>query len=321
MTSNGKRETLLDLLYKKSGVSLAAMAEDPAFLEDMMEDVFEELQHSRTELRGQVSALQARNRRLEEYVHMVAHDLKEPLVDMAFASSLITNAPGLTSEKLNEYVRQMGLTASEMKRIINNLLHFAEVSEAETPLEPVHMAEVVANVQNRLSYMIREQQAQIVLPPVWPEVIGYGPWIEEVWTNYVSNALKYGGRPPFVELGVSASSNDTLRFWVRDNGMGIPPAVCTRLFATLTPVSRLGDLEHGLGLSIVLRIVEKLGGQVGVESEIGKGSLFYFTLPAAASYPCESCSSHSRPAYQSSPPGDGDNYSPAGGLCGEALLQ
>ena len=284
MISNGERETLLELVCKKSGRSLAVLAEDPGFLQDMLEDVFEELLRTRTELRGQVSALQARNRNLREYVHMVAHDLKEPLVVMAFTSGLIKNVPDLPSEKLNEYVRQMGLTASEMKRIINNLLHFAEVSEAETPLEPVHMAEVVAKVQNRLSHMIREQQAQIVIPPVWPEVIGYGPWIEEVWTNYVSNALKYGGRPPFVELGVSASSNDTLRFWVRDNGKGIPPAVCTSLFASFNPVSRLGDLEHGLGLSIVLRIVEKLGGQAGVESELGRGSLFYFTLPAAASY-------------------------------------
>ncbi len=283
MTSNGDRETLLELVCKKSGASLAVLAEDPGFLQDMLEDVFEELLRTRTELRGQVSALQARNRNLREYVHMVAHDLKEPLVVMAFTSSLIKNVPDLTSEKLNEYVRQMGLTASEMKRIINNLLHFAEVSEAETPLEPVHMAEVVANVQNRLSHMIREQQAQIVIPPVWPEVIGYGPWIEEVWTNYVSNALKYGGRPPFVELGVSDNADDTLRFWVRDNGKGIPPAVCTSLFASLPPVSRLGDLEHGLGLSIVLRIVEKLGGQVGVESEMGKGSLFYFTLPVESS--------------------------------------
>jgi signal transduction histidine kinase len=284
MTSNGEGETFLDSLCKKSGLSLAMMAEDMGFLEDMIEDVFDELQRSRTELTGQVSALQARNRSLEEYVHMVAHDLKEPLVVMAFTSSLIKNAPDLSSEKLNEYVRQIGLTASEMKRIINNLLHFAEVSEAETPLEPVHMAEVVANVQNRLSHMIREQQAQIVLPQVWPEAIGYGPWLEEVWANYISNALKYGGRPPYVELGVSASSDNTLRFWVRDNGTGLAPAVCAHLFTSFTPVSRLSDLEHGLGLPIVFRIIEKLGGQVGVESEIGRGSLFYFTLPAAASY-------------------------------------
>ena len=283
MTSYGERETLLDLLFKKSGVSLAVLAEDLGFLQDMMEDVFDELQRSRTELSGQVSALQTRNRNLEEFVHMVAHDLKEPLVVMAFTSSLITNVPDLTSEKLNEYVRQMGLTAYEMKRIINNMLHFAEVSNAEALLEPVHMAEVVANVQNRLSHMIREQQAQIVLPQVWPEAIGYGPWIEEVWANYISNALKYGGRPPYVELGVSARSEDTLRFWVRDNGIGIPPEVCTHLFTSFTPVSRLSDLEHGLGLSIVLRIVEKLGSQVGVESEIGRGSLFYFTLPVESS--------------------------------------
>jgi two-component system, sensor histidine kinase and response regulator len=284
MISNEERVSLLELLFKKTGMSLPELSEDPGILEDMIQDVFDDLQRLSTELRAQVSALQARNRDLEEYVHMVAHDLKEPLVVLAFTSNLITNVPHLTSEELNEYLRQMGLTAQEMKRIINNLLLFAEVSQADAPLEPVHMAEVVASVQDRLSHMIREQQAQIVLPQVWPEAIGYGPWLEEVWANYISNALKYGGRPPYVELGVSDVSDDTLRFWVRDNGTGIPPAVCTHLFSSFTPFSRLSDLEHGLGLPIVLRIVEKLGGQVGVESEIGKGSLFYFTLPAAASY-------------------------------------
>lgn len=278
MTS--ERETFLDLLVRKSGVSLPELAEDPGFLEDMIEDVFDDLQRSRTELRRQVSALQTRNSELQEYVHMVTHDLKEPLVAMAFTSNLITSIPGLTRESLNEYLRQMGQTANEMKRIINNLMHFAEVSQADAPRQPVLMAEVVANVQDRLSYMIKEQQAQVVLPQVWPEAIGYGPWIEEVWANYISNALKYGGRPPYVELGASASSKDTIRFWVRDNGTGIPPVVCTRLFTSFINIGHIRNPDHGLGLSIVRRIVEKMSGQVGVESEIGKGSLFYFSLPA-----------------------------------------
>jgi len=177
----------------------------------------------------------------------------------------------------------MGQTADEMKRIINNLKHFSEVSESQAPFETVHMADVVANVQCRLSHLIREQQAQVVLPEVWPAAIGYGPWIEEVWANYLSNALKYGGRPPYVELGASAPSEGVVQFWVRDNGPGIPPAVRTHLFTTFNHVGHIDHLEHGLDLSIVLQIVEKLGGEVGVESEPGKGSLFYFTLPADSS--------------------------------------
>jgi signal transduction histidine kinase len=283
MISYEKRALLPELLVRKSGLSLPELVEDPEFLEDLTQEVFDDLQQSREDLRGQVSALQTRNRHLEEYVDMVAHDLKEPLVVMAFTSNLITNIPDLSGEKLKEYLRQMGQTADEMKRIINNLKHFSEVSEAEAPFETVRMAEVVVNVQGRLSYLIREQQAQVVIPQNWPAAIGYGPWIEEVWANYLSNAIKYGGRPPYVELGASTRSDGVVRFWVRDNGPGIPPAVRTRLFTAFNHVGHVHHLEHGLGLSIVLQIVEKMGGQVGVESEPGMGSLFYFTLPAESS--------------------------------------
>jgi signal transduction histidine kinase len=86
-----------------------------------------------------------------------------------------------------------------------------------------------------------------------------------------------------VELGASTRSEGVVRFWVRDNGPGIPPAVRTRLFTAFNHVGHVHHLEHGLGLSIVLQIVEKLGGQVGVESEAGTGSLFYFTRPAESS--------------------------------------
>ncbi len=283
MTSYEKGALLPELLFRKSGLSLPELVEDPEYLEDLTQEVFEDLQQSRQELRGQVYALQTRNRHLEEYVDMVAHDLKEPLVVMAFTSNLITNIPDLSGEKLKEYLRQMGQTADEMKRIINNLKHFSEVSEAEAPLETVHMGEVVTNVQGRLSLLIREQQAQVVIPEIWPAAIGYGPWIEEVWANYLSNAIKYGGRPPYVELGASDCSEGVVRFWVRDNGPGIPPAVQSQLFTAFNHVGHIHHLEHGLGLSIVLQIVEKMGGQVGVENEPGTGSLFYFTLPAESS--------------------------------------
>jgi len=171
-----------------------------------------------------------------------------------------------------------------MNNIIKSLLLFTEVSKAEVPVECVHMAGVVANVQTRLSYIIREQQAQLILPQVWPEAIGYGPWIEEVWANLLSNAIKYGGQPPRVELGASARPHGMLNFWARDNGPGIPPETRTHLFIPYHQISPVSNRGHGLGLSIVHSIVEKLGGEVGVESEEGQGSLFYFTLPAAASY-------------------------------------
>jgi hypothetical protein len=109
--------------------------------------------------------------------------------------------------------------------------------------------------------------------------------------NYITNALKYGGDPPQVELGAdvvatgadpAAAADAHVRFWVRDNGDGLTEDEQERLF---TPFERLHQTRahgHGLGLSIVRRIINRLDGEVGVESEAlpGKGSTFYFTLPA-----------------------------------------
>jgi len=159
-------------------------------------------------------------------------------------------------------------------------LLFAKVSKSEAPVEHVEMAQVVANVLNRLSAAIKEHQAQIDLPERWPAVIGYAPWIEEVWANYLGNALKHGGQPPQVELGASVQTDGMVRFWMRDHGPGIPVDKQARLFSPYSQTDLVCNPSHGLGLSIVQRIVEKLGGQVGFESEAGKGSLFFFTLRA-----------------------------------------
>jgi signal transduction histidine kinase len=145
------------------------------------------------------------------------------------------------------------------------------------------MAEIVAEVQARLAYMIEEYQAEIIVPAdtAWPRAWGYGPWIEEVWTNYVSNAIKYGGQPPHVELGGTVMADGWTKFWVRDNGRGLTLEEQQELFIPFTRLSQAHIEGHGLGLSIVQRIVEKLGGTVAVESKgtPGEGSIFSFTLP------------------------------------------
>lgn len=285
MQSHKQRVLLLEFLHRKPGLKLPQVAEDPEMLSDLILDVFDDLIRSKVELRNQVAALQNRNKDLEAYAHMVAHDLKEPLTTMIVASGLVSRLANLTNEELRGHLRQIGLTAHEMNSIINSLLLLAEVSKADADVlvGSVQMARVVENVQERFSYVIRQQNARIILPEAWPDSIGYEPWIEEVWANYLSNALKYGGRPPCVELGASLQADGGLRFWTRDNGIGIPPESHQRLFQPFSQLHQLRNSGNGLGLSIVSHIVEKMGGQVGVESELGKGSLFFFTLPAAPS--------------------------------------
>jgi len=261
------------------------MAEDPEILNDLILNIFDDLIRSKVELRKQVTTLQILNKDWGAYTHMVTHHLKEPLTAMILTSSLIPRLTELTNEELREHLRQIGLTAYEMNSIVNSLLLLAEVSQANVPVGSVQMAQVVENVQERFSYVIRQQNARIILPEAWPDSIGYEPWIEEVWANYLSNAIKYGGRPPRVKLGASTQTDGRLRFWTRDNGIGIPLESRKLLFQPFSQLHQLRNSGHGLGLSIVSHIVEKMGGQVGVESELGKGSLFFFTLPAAHSSP------------------------------------
>jgi signal transduction histidine kinase/DNA-binding response OmpR family regulator len=247
--------------------------------------------------RQYTAKLQARNEELDAFAHTVAHDLKHPLgLMIGFAEALEENCDTITVEELRRHLCTVARTGRKMRDIFNELLLLAGVREAKVEIEPLDMAHIVAQVRRRLAYLIKEHQAHVVLPPreTWPVALGYGPWIEEVWVNYVNNAIKYGGQPPRVELGFGESAalvsepaqtrsfaDSQIRFWVRDNGAGLASEEQARLF---TPFTRLSSHAqrvegHGLGLSIARRIVERLGGQVGVKSQVGAGSTFWFTLP------------------------------------------
>jgi signal transduction histidine kinase len=115
---------------------------------------------------------------------------------------------------------------------------------------------------------------------------GYLPWVEEVWVNYIDNAIKYGGAPPTIELGADQPVDGLVRFWVRDDGRGLTEEATEDLFREFSRLAEHREVEgHGLGLAIVRRIVRKLGGTVGVESEVGEGSLFHFSLPVGQDTP------------------------------------
>lgn len=236
-------------------------------------------------LRQYAAELEARNEELDAYAHTVAHDLKGPLALMiGYAEVLAGWQETFTTAELQEYVQRIASSGRKMSTIIDELLLLAGVRKADVRLQKLDMAAIVSEALSRWTQLIAEQRAEIVVPQAWPVALGHAPWVEEVWANYISNALKYGGRPPHVELGAAKQENGTLHFWVRDNGPGIEPEVQARLFVPFTRAAQAQIKGHGLGLSIVRRIVEKLGGEVGVESEIGRGSTFSFTLRAASNH-------------------------------------
>lgn len=245
-----------------------------------------ERQQAEEKLRQYALQLEARNEELDAFAHTVAHDLKSPLgLIVTTAEVLKENLTALPEEEVHHYLQSIARQGWKMNNIVEALLLLSSVRREEVPIHPLDMGGIVAEALSRLAPIVARSRAEIVLPENWPIAMGYAPWIEEVWVNYISNAIKYGGQPPRIEIGADSSAPPGMvRFWVRDNGPGLTPEEQSRLFTPFTRLTREGK-GHGLGLSIVRRIVEKIGGQVGVESEAGRGCIFMFTLPQADAPP------------------------------------
>jgi signal transduction histidine kinase len=217
---------------------------------------------------------------LDAFAHTVAHDLKNPIGIIIGYADLLTQAETLPLEDQHHALRTISRIARKMNNIVEELMLFSQVRSADVVKKPLDMSAILHEVLHQLEYDPRRSQAEIVLMDSWPTAWGHAPWVEEVWVNLITNALKYGGTPPRVELGGEQLTAETARFWVRDNGSGISPDLVNRLFSPLTHLPHTRADGHGLGLSIVRRIVEKLGGRVSVESNQAArpGSIFYFTL-------------------------------------------
>ncbi len=245
------------------------------------------------------SQLERHNAELDAFAHTVAHDLKGPLGALVGFSELLVDAPTMDEKERASLLAQINQIGWQMNRIVDALLLLSATHRKKVDITPLDMGSIVATVKERLAPMIEEYDAILAEPEEWPTALGFAPWVEEVWVNYLSNALKYGGRPPRVELGAERTGRGQVRFWVRDNGIGLSEEEQARLFAPFTRLRQVSVEGHGLGLSIVRRLVERLGGSVGVESTVGKGSVFSFTLPEAP------------PSEESTPPPAPSGSSPA----------
>lgn len=224
-------------------------------------------------------------RDLDAFADTVAHDLKNPLALVTGYISLVMSydQDELTPELLHESLDRIQSNALKMSNIIDALLLLAGVRRTEQiHVAPIFMESVVSEVLERLAPIIASTGADITVGTDWPPVLGYAPWVEQVWMNYITNALKYSGEPPVIALGAETLPDGTVRCWVRDNGPGLTPEQQARAFKPFTRLSNRKVEGHGLGLSIVQRIITKLGGTVAVESTPDQGSEFSFTLPRAA---------------------------------------
>ena len=258
----------------------------PELLHNSWEDHYNGIlsEHARREQERQtqytINSLKAQNAELESFAQTVAHDLKNPLSALSGLAELLGTSPSTFSEddmaKIGQSIAQCGQKAIS---IVDELLKLGRTGLDELELVPVNQSHLILETLFRLTTLYDQYLPIIHEPDEWPHALGYEPWIEEVWTNYISNAIKYGGRPCEIWLGGEHQDDGMTRFWVRDNGRGLSAEEKSCLFQPYTRLHH-GDQEgHGLGLSIVKRIVERQGGQVGVDDAPDGGSIFWFTLP------------------------------------------
>jgi two-component system NtrC family sensor kinase len=225
------------------------------------------------------------NQELEQFSYSAAHDLQEPLRKVRLFSELLHEQyGGKLDAQGNQFIQYCVEGAGRMQQVIEDLLAYASASRAEKAvLAPVDLCKVVDKAVGNLQALIEETHGVVnrsTLPCLPLEEIR----IQQLFQNLIGNALKYRrpGVSPHVEVSGEFRDNEW-HFAVADNGMGIEPEYLTRVFDAFRRFHSGSNPGTGLGLAICKRIVESFGGRIWVESEIGKGSTFRFTLPPTLS--------------------------------------
>lgn len=221
---------------------------------------------------------------LDAYAHTVAHDLKNPLsAQRGYLEIVQEELVGVVDEEIQDDLLRVSEITESMVAIVHELLLLASMRQHKQIIapQPLDMHVLIGHVKVRQALMLAP--ATLIEPEQWAVAYGYAPWIEEVWANFLSNAVKYGGDLAHITLGCTThTARDVVEFWVKDNGAGLTHAQQDTLFEAFSRLDTHRAIHgHGVGLSIVKRIVEHLHGEVGVESTPGEGSRFWFTLPAS----------------------------------------
>ncbi len=224
--------------------------------------------------------LEEANQQLEAFAYSIAHDLRAPLRGMQGLAEALLEDYGNSLDALGqEYAYHIVTSAQRMDELIHDLLAYSRLSRAELTLSCVDLNVVVSEAMIQLEADLKQQQATVTLLSVLPKVLGHRTTLVQVITNLLTNAIKFvENTQPQVQIWAE-TQDDWVQLWIADNGVGIAPEHQQRIFRVF---ERLHGIETypgtGIGLAIVQKGIERMGGEVGVESQPGKGSQFWLKL-------------------------------------------
>jgi signal transduction histidine kinase len=229
---------------------------------------------------ARTSELRETNAQLEELVYSIAHDLRAPLRAMQGFSKLLMERYGTRlEEEGREYAQRVMHSAERMDAMTLDLLAYGRMARSQVSLEPVPVKRAWEAAMSQCEKLIEEKNAKVEILEPLPTVFGEEPILTQVFANLLSNALKFvrNGDAPEVRVRAEAMNGRT-RIWVEDNGIGIAEQYRERIFRVFERLDGGRFDGTGIGLSIVRKGVERMGGAVGVESEVGQGSRFWVDL-------------------------------------------
>jgi PAS domain S-box-containing protein len=231
-----------------------------------------------------IKELGAKNAELEQFTYTVSHDLKAPIITIkGFLGFLSADALSGNSKRLEVDIRRISEATDKMHNLLDNLLELSRIGRMMNNPEPVAIGELAAEAEEMLQGRLQNRTIQIIVKEPLLKVYGDRQRLMEVIQNLLDNAAKFMGAQsdPKIELGQTDKSEDGfVTLYVRDNGMGIAPQFHERIFGLFNRLHP-GLEGTGIGLALVKRIVEFHGGKIWLESELGQGATFFFTLPQA----------------------------------------
>ncbi|MFA7003812.1 MAG: ATP-binding protein [Verrucomicrobiia bacterium] len=226
--------------------------------------------------------LQTANKELETFSYSISHDLRAPLRSIIGFAGMLTEdcAPRLDEEGL----RLLGTICGEAKRMnlmIDELLAFSRVGRQSMQVAEVDMTALAQSVFDQCAAQASGRNIQFKLQPL-PPAQGDPHLLSHVWSNLISNAIKYTRNKPLSKIEITGRADDgEVVYCVKDNGVGFDMKYAQKLFGVFQRLHLEADFEGiGVGLALMQHIVQRHGGRVWAEGEVNKGATFYFSLPA-----------------------------------------
>ncbi len=243
--------------------------------------LFTDLQNELSGREKLIQELETKNAELERFTYTVSHDLKSPLVTITgFLSYLEADVASGKMDRFKQDAERIRSAADKMYSLLGELLELSRIGRLVSPSQVISFEELANSAIELEHGRLDAHHVTVMLQPDLPAVYGDPQRLSEVLQNLLDNAAEFMGEQPSprVEIGYDGEENGFSIFFVRDNGMGIPQELQGRIFGLFDKLDPKSE-GSGVGLAIVKRIVEVHGGRIWVQSELRKGSTFFFTLP------------------------------------------